>query len=147
MREGAFQGYAAGEYALEADRNVVDLRRNLRERPAAASTPAEVVDQVDKSKLEAWEASQFWRKALTDPVGQREILKLLHLTQAFEKSPFAADMSGRLQDRLSDHKLGQMSIGHALYQWLAIVARAELFALQDHFNIHGELAVRPHRQD
>ena len=56
-------------------------------------------------------------------------------------------MSGRLQDRLSDYKQGQMQIGHELYQWLAIVARNELFALQDEYNLRGELAVRPHRDD
>ena len=98
-------------------------------------------------RIEAREASQFWRRALTDPSGKREILKLLTRTHAFEPSPFSADMSGRLQDRLSDYQQGQMQVGHELYQWLVIVARAELFALQDEYNLRGELAIRPHRDD
>ena len=150
MRAGAFN-YAGAPFQPFGDRterDVIDLTtRRLNERPASAGDREGVLDQEDKTRIEAREASQFWRRALTDPSGKREILKLLTRTHAFEPSPFSADMSGRLQDRLSDYKQGQMQVGHELYQWLVIVARAELFALQDEYNLRGELAIRPHRDD
>lgn len=136
----------ARPYALEADRDDPVSAFPLRDRPAQADNEQGNKDQEDKTKIEAREASDFWRGVLSSRVGQREMFKLLRLTSAFEASPYAADLSGRQNDRLSDYKMGQMSVGHILYQMLAIAARKELFELQDFYNLHGDLAVRPDRQ-
>lgn len=136
MRTGAF------DYRLEHDRKP-EFRLRVVDRPADAGTPGGVEDQEARERASEREEQIFWREALRSAGGKRALTKILRLSGAFEKSPFAADLSGRQNDRLSDYKLGQMSIGHALYQLLAIVAREELFALQDEINLHGELAVRP----
>ena len=136
MRSGAF------DYQLERDR-APEFRLRVVERPADAATEGGVEDQEAKERTQAREEQIFWRETLRHPVGRRVMMKMLRLSGAFEKSPFAADLSGRQNDRLTDYKLGQMSIGHALYQWLAISAREELFGMQDEFNVNGELAVRP----
>lgn len=138
MRSGAF------DYQLERDRQP-EFRLRVVDRPADAATEDGVDDQEARERTAAREEQIFWRTVLADPVGKRVILKLLQRSAAFEKSPFAADLGGTLSDRLSDYKLGQMSIGHMLYQWLAICAREELFKLQDEYNINGELAVRPEK--
>lgn len=138
MRDGAF------DYRLEHDR-VPEFRLRVVDRPPNAATPGGVDDQETLQRTAAREEQMFWRAVLSDPVGKRVMLKLLQRSSAFEKSPFAADLSGQQNDRLSDYKLGQMSIGHMLYQWLAITARDELFKLQDEYNLHGDLAVRPEK--
>ena len=137
---------AAFDYSMEADRFDSSKPTPLHMRPASAVSEQDTKDQEDKTKIEAREAAIFWRGCLKDTVGRREILKVLRLSGAFENSPFAADLSGRQNDRLTDYKMGQLSIGHSLYQMLAIVARAELFKLQDEENIFGHLAVRPDKE-
>jgi hypothetical protein len=136
MRNGAF------DYKLERDRDP-EFKLRVVDRPADAGTPGGMDDQEAQQRSADREEQIFWRETLRNPAGRRAMTKILRLAGAFETSPFAADMSGRLQDRLSDYKLGQMSVGHMLYQLLAICARNELFALQDEINLHCELAVRP----
>ncbi len=136
MRNGAF------DYHLEHDRPA-EFRLRIVDRPADAATEGGVDDQEARERAMAREGHIFWREALRSPAGKREIGKLLKLSGGFEIAPFAADLSGRQNDRLTDYKMGQLSIGHHIYQLLAICARDELFALQDEMNIHGELAVRP----
>lgn len=138
MRSGAF------DYQLEHDRTP-EFRLRVVDRPADAATDDGVDDQEARERAAAREEQIFWRETLRNPAGKRAMTKILRLAGAFEKSPFAADLSGRQNDRLTDYKMGQMSIGHHLYQLLAICARDELFALQDELNINGELAVRPEK--
>jgi hypothetical protein len=138
VRSGAF------DYRLEHDRNP-EFKLRVVDRPADAATEEGIDDQEAKERTAAREEQIFWRTMLSDPVGKRVMMKLLQRTAAFEKSPFAADFAGQQNDRLSDYKLGQMSIGHLIYQWMAICARDELFKLQDEYNINGELAVRPEK--
>lgn len=139
-------GRSAFDYQLVADREDPVTFLNIRQRPAQADTEQGEKDQEDKTKIEAREASAFWRHCLTDPVGRREIHKLLERTKAFEVAPFAAAPNGSISDPATFYKMGQMSIGQALYQWFAIVAREELFKLQDEYNVHGGLGMRPDRQ-
>jgi len=116
----------------------------LHTRPAAAGNDQEVKDQEDKAKIEAREAADFWRACLADPVGRREIYKALNLGEAFA-SPFAASGLGFPDPNAAWFRAGQISIGQRFYQMLAIVARDELFKLQDEMNVFGGLAVRPDR--
>ena len=135
---------AAFAYLMEGDRPDPVSELPLHLRPAAASTEPEVKDQEDKTKLEAREASEFWRYVLADPVGRREIYKALNIAEAFA-SPFAATEAGMPDGKATWFRAGQISIGQRFYQMLAIVARDELFKLQDEMNLFGGLAVRPDR--
>lgn len=136
---------AAFDYTLVADRKDPIVQLPLHARPASASNEQDVKDQEDKTKIEAREAAQFWRAALADPVGRREIYKVLNLSEAFS-APFAAVGVGFPDPHATFFRAGQISIGQRFYQMLAIVARDELFKLQDDYNIFGALAVRPDRQ-
>ena len=139
MREAAFN------YNLEADRADPVREQFLHERPASAADDQGNKDQEDKIKIEAREASMFWRGVLADPVGRREMFKALNLAEAFA-TPFAAVGMGFPDERATWYKAGQVSIGQRFYQMLAITARDELFKLQDEMNLFGDLAVRPDRK-
>lgn len=139
------KGSLAFDYLLEADRPNAVTQLHLRERPPGAAEPQEVTDQEHKTKIEAREAASFWRACLSDEIGRREIYKALNLAEAFSM-PFAASPAGFPDKRATWHRAGQISIGQRFYQMLAIVARDELFKLQDEMNIYGALAVRPDRQ-
>ena len=132
-------------YALDADKADQIVEFPLRERPASASDDQAVKDQEDKTKIEAREASAFWRAILSDQVGKREVYKLLIQMDAFDV-PFAASPIGFPDTNATFFKAGKISAGQILYQMLAITARAELFKLQDEMNIFGALAVRPDKQ-
>jgi hypothetical protein len=93
----------------------------LRERPQAADTEQATEDQQNKTKLEARQASEFWRGLLRTAIGRREIYKLLTMVRAFESSPFAATPIGfpDPQATFLQHA-GQIEQGRAVYQMLAI---------------------------
>jgi hypothetical protein len=142
VREGAFS-----DYQLEADRTIAPGTLPLRERPQAADTEQATEDQQNKNKFEARQASEFWRSVMRTAIGRREIFKLLNMVRAFESSPFAATPIGFPDPQATFFNMGQIEQGRAVYQMLAIVARDELFALQDEFNVFGALATRPDRLD
>lgn len=139
MKSGAFA------YAMEADREDPVAIHLLRDRPAQADNDQGAKDQEDKFKIEAREASDFWRAVLSTEVGCREMYKVLHtLAHAFDP-PFAASPAGFPDPNATFYKAGQVSVGQAIYQMLAINARDELFKMQDKYNVYGALAVRPDR--
>lgn len=136
---------AAFDYTLEANRGDAVAETFLHERPADAADDQGTKDQEDKTKIEAREASMFWRGVLSDNVGRREVFKLLQNMDAFDV-PFAASPIGFPDPNATFFKAGKISAGQIFYQMLAITARDELFAMQDEFNIYGGLAVRPDRK-
>lgn len=133
-------------YVLEADRPDPVSEFQLRDRPAQADNEQGTKDQEDKIKIEAREASDFWRGVLSSEVGQREMYKVLHLLGRAFDPPFAASPAGFPDPHATFYKAGQISVGQSIYQMLAINARDELFKMQDKYNIYGALAVRPDRQ-
>jgi hypothetical protein len=141
VRSGAF------DYQLEVDRQAPPGSLPLRERPQAADTEQAAEDQQSKTKMEARQASDFWRGLLRTPIGRREIHKLLTMVRAFESSPFAATPIGFPDPQATFFNAGQIEQGRAVYQMLAILARDELFAMQDEYNVFGALAQRPDRLD
>lgn len=147
MRRAAFDyGRATSDYSMEADRADPVVNFRLSERPAQADTEQGTDDQANKTRTEAREASDFWRAVLSDKTGRREVFKLLTLLRSFETSPFAATPAGFPDTNATFYNAGQIDQGRAVYQMLAIVARDELFALQDEHNVYGALAVRPDRE-
>lgn len=139
-------GRAAFDYALQADRPDPVSDMLLRERPAQADNEQGTKDQEDKIKIEAREASEFWRSVLSSEVGQREMFKVMHILGRAFDAPFAASPAGFPDPNATFYKAGQISVGQSIYQMLAINARDELFKMQDRYNIYGALAVRPDRQ-
>jgi hypothetical protein len=139
MREGAF------DYKLEVDRHPVDeVKIRVLDRPAAADQ-AGVDDQEERNRALAREEAQFWRMVLADRVGKRAMFKLLTMLSAFESSPFVAAPNGAPDHFATFAKAGQIEQGRGVYQMLAIVARDELFALQDEFHVFSALAPRPEK--
>lgn len=132
-------------FVLDADREDPIADTPIQLRPAAASTEQEVKDQDDKAKIEARECAAFWQFVLADRIGRREIFKLLKMIRAFETSPFASTPIGFPDPNATFYNAGQIDLGRQVYQMLAIVARGELFALQDEFNVYAGLAQRPDR--
>lgn len=136
MRAGAFS-----DYKLEADREAEPIR--LGERPAAAATTEQVDEQQDATRISAREEAQFWRMVLTDRIGKRVLFDLLTMLKAFESSPFSATPIGFPDPQATFFHAGQIEQGRAVYQKLAIMARKELFELQDEFHVFSGLAPRP----
>lgn len=107
--------------------------------PDAADPAVEMPDASDpkqqkrirnKAKREADEAKRFWTAALADPVGSREIWRLLNDAHTFE-TRFATGPNGFPQPEATWFHAGEQAWGMRFYQTLAIHDRGGLLAMHD----------------
>lgn len=110
--------------------------------PDAADPATEMPDASDprqqkrirnKGKRETEEARQFWTTVLADPIGRREIWRLLNDAHTFE-TRFATGPNGFPQPLATWFHAGEQAWGQRFYQTLAIHDRAGVLALHDEFD-------------
>ena len=74
----------------------------------------------------------FWRKTLSDPVGRREMWKLLE-TCHFREEPFMCGPNGFPQPEATWFKAGEKALGLRLYQmWLALAPDLVILMQSEH---------------
>lgn len=98
-----------------------------------ASTRAGVRQQERKVDRERREGEEFWRRTLADPVGRREIWRLLAGeggAHVFEER-FAVGPNGFPQTEATWFAAGEQAFGLRLYQHLMRIDRAGVFLMHD----------------
>ena len=108
--------------------------------PALAPTVTATSNESNRARkerleLEAMQAKAFWSQVLRDPVGQREIYRLLEAGHLFEGSfAFACGPSGFPQDNATWFRAGEKSFVERWYLKLAEFDRAAVLAMHDAFD-------------
>lgn len=89
----------------------------------------------ERIALEALQAKAFWQRVLRDPVGQREVYRLLEAGHVFEGSfAFACGPSGFPQDCATWFRAGQKDFAERFYLKLAEHDREAVLAMHDAFD-------------
>jgi hypothetical protein len=72
-------------------------------------------ERLRASDRDLYEASRFWRRVLSDPVGRRELFKILASGHAFEER-FACGPTGVPQSEATWFQAGEQSFAFNLYR-------------------------------
>lgn len=86
--------------------------------------------QESRIKREVREADAFWRGVFADPVGRREMWKLLDQLHPFEER-FACGPNGFPQPEATWFHAGEQSFGNRLHQSWIRIDRAGVFLMHD----------------
>lgn len=98
-----------------------------------AADPSRQRDQRRQADLEREQAKLFWTRVLNDPVGQREIWRLLVAAHTFEER-FATGPNGFPQPEATWFYAGEQSFGLRFYHMLCRQDRAAVLAMHDLFD-------------
>ena len=86
----------------------------------------------ERIELEAMQAKAFWIEVLRNPVGQRELYRLLEAGHVFEGGfAFACGPAGFPQDCATWFRAGQKDFAERFYLKLAEIDRAGVLAMHD----------------
>lgn len=86
--------------------------------------------QAELSELEHENAVRFWKRVLADPIGRKEIWKLLMTAHTFEER-FACGPSGFPQVEATWFHAGEQAFGLRFYQSLMQMDREGVFLMHD----------------
>lgn len=95
-----------------------------------AADPVAIKRKETRKKLYQREAVAFWHSVLSDPVGRREIWRLLQDAHTFE-TKFACGPNGFPQSEATFFQLGEQMFGQRLYQTLALYDRENVLLMHD----------------
>lgn len=97
------------------------------ETPSAAD-PEQQKRIKNRAKREAAEGDAFWRRALEDKVGRREIWRLLMNAHTFEDR-FAVGPNGFPQSEATWFQAGERAVGQRLYLSLLRIDHGAVYAM------------------
>jgi hypothetical protein len=98
----------------------------------------------EKREEHASEAERFWRGVLVDPVGRREIWKLLQSAHTFEQR-FACGPNGAPQPESTWFQAGEQSFGLNFYLMLQFIDREGVWRMQDEHDSRYARPAKPKR--
>ena len=124
----------AESHAAPAEQKTVDA--------ASGQSQREIKKRAD---VEREQARIFWSRVLHDPIGQREIWRILVSAHTFEER-FACGPNGFPQTEATWFHAGEQAFGQRFYQMLVRQAREAVFAMHDQFDSAFAEAKPPRRK-
>lgn len=103
------------------------------EQPTVDAASREGVRKQERRQdREEREATEFWRTVFADPVGRREMWRLLRDLHPFEER-FACGPSGFPQPEATWFEAGKQAVGlHLYHHWTRVAREGVLMMLDEH---------------
>lgn len=111
----------------------------------SASSAGALRKRQTRSRSEQKQAEKFWKGVLADPVGRREMWRILQDGHCFD-TRFACGPNGFPQTEATWFQAGEQAFVLGLYQKWMLVDRAGVFLMHDEHDARFSRAGRPPRQ-
>jgi hypothetical protein len=98
-----------------------------------AANPARLRDRRKREVIEKENSDNFWRRVLSDPVGRKEVWKLLQAGHAFEER-FACGPNGFPQTEATWFQAGEQAFVLRIYQSLLVLDRDAIALMHDEYD-------------
>lgn len=108
----------------------------------AVPTSRQRKEQNRRADKDAEESREFWQRVFADPIGRREMWRVLDQCHPFEER-FACGPSGVPQPEATWFHAGQQAFGLRLYRSWLILAREGVLTMQDE---HDSAFVKPKKR-
>lgn len=110
-----------------------ELEPEVEEGQDNAASPTQLRRKASRKWLADKEGERFWKAVFADPIGRREMWRILQAGHCFEER-FACGPNGFPQTEATWFEAGQQSLAQRLYQTWERMDRAGVFQMLDEFD-------------
>lgn len=116
------------------------------ERPTVdAANPSDIKKRESRAKRDRRQAQEFWQSVFSDPVGRREIWRILESAHTFEER-FACGPNGFPQPEATWFHAGEQALGQRLHDSLQIMCFEGVYLMRCEHDSRFAHALPPNKK-